>query len=109
MAAMAEPRRKSPTATLPDQKVLPWTFLTNHAHVLLTLKQSPAIALREVAMLVGITERSVQRIVADLEAEGFIKKAKSGRSNTYSVIGKKRLRHPLEAHHTVDELFKAIS
>src|SRR4051812_21587341 len=46
-----------------------WMFLTNHAHVLLLIAQDPEIRLRDVAEQVGITERAVQRIVADLEAE----------------------------------------
>lgn len=49
-----------------------WTFLTNHAHVLLALNRDPQCRLRDVAALVGITERSVQAIVADLEAEGYL-------------------------------------
>lgn len=44
-----------------------WTFLTNHAHVLLCLARDPELRLRDVAERVGVTERAVQRIVADLE------------------------------------------
>ena len=47
-----------------------WTFLSNHAHVLLCIAREPEVRLREVAHRVGITERAVQRIVADLEEEG---------------------------------------
>jgi DNA-binding MarR family transcriptional regulator len=47
-----------------------WTFLTNHAHVLLCIAKWPSVTMRDVAARVGITERAVQRIVADLEAAG---------------------------------------
>ena len=68
-----------------------WTFLTNHAHVLILLAQNPSIVLREVATLVGITERAVQRIIADLEEEGFIQREKVGRQNHYRIIRERKL------------------
>ncbi len=55
----------------------PWTFLTNHAHVLIVLYGEPDLSLREVAMRVGITERAVQRIVQDLEDGGYLSHEKS--------------------------------
>lgn len=85
-----------------------WTFLSNHTHVLLVLFRNPSIVLREVAMQVGITERAVQRIVADLEDEGFLQREKIGRQNHYRVIPEKRLRHPIEQHCTIGELLKLI-
>lgn len=85
-----------------------WTFLSNHAHVLLCLSRDPEVLMREVAELVGITERAVQRIVADLEADGFIEREKDGRRNVYRVDRRKHLRHPLEAHRRVDALLGLI-
>jgi hypothetical protein len=85
-----------------------WTFLTNHSHVLILLSQDPQLVLREVAMRVGITERAVQRIIADLEAAGCIEIEKVGRRNRYQVFGTQPLRHPIEAHHTIGDLVKMI-
>lgn len=81
-----------------------WTFLTNHAHVLLCLAADPAQRLRDVAERVGITERAVQRIVADLEAAGYITRSKSGRRNAYKVHRDRPLRHPIESHRGVSAL-----
>ena len=86
-----------------------WTIFTNHAHVMILLAQFPDIVLREVAIKVGITERAVQKIVADLEDTGFIKKEKVGRSNHYKLILDKPLRHPIEAHKTVKEVISLIN
>lgn len=86
-----------------------WTFLTNHAHVLILLARNPSMVLREVAALVGITERAVQRIIADLEEESIIEREKVGRQNHYRVLGDKPLRHPIESHRTVADLLRAIT
>ncbi len=85
-----------------------WTFFTNHTHVLIVLSQHPEMVLREVALKVGITERSVQNIVADLEEAGFIIKEKVGRSNKYRIDTSLNLRHPIEAHQTVGEVISLI-
>jgi DNA-binding IclR family transcriptional regulator len=85
-----------------------WTFLTNHAHVLLLIARDPEILLRDVAAQVGITERAVQRIVADLEAGQYIERERCGRRNRYRVNPKLPLRHPVEAHRTVGALMALI-
>jgi hypothetical protein len=85
-----------------------WTFLTNHSHVLILLSQHPHMVLREVSIRVGITERAVQRIIADLEAAGCIEIEKVGRQNRYRILGTQALRHPIEAHHTIGDLVKLI-
>ena len=58
-----------------------WTFLSNHAHVLVCLAQDPDARLRDVALSVGITERAVQKIVSDLAAAGVIERERAGRRN----------------------------
>ena len=83
-----------------------WNFLSNHAHVLVCLSRDPDVVLREVAQRVGITERAVQRIVADLEAAQVIVREREGRRNHYRINGSIPLRHPLESHHTVAELLR---
>jgi hypothetical protein len=85
-----------------------WTFLTNHTHVLLCIYRTPEIRLREVAEAVGITERMVQKIVAELVEAGYLQVQKVGRRNQYTVHANYRLRHPLEAHHTIGELLELL-
>jgi DNA-binding MarR family transcriptional regulator len=86
-----------------------WTFLSNHAHVLVCLARDPELRLREVADLVGITERAASSIVADLEAEGYLTRIKVGRRNTYKLHLRKPLRHPLEKTHRVGDLISAVA
>ena len=85
-----------------------WTFLTNHAHVLIVLHESPRIILKDVAVRVGITERAVQRIIQDLEEEGFIRRHRVGRQNHYEVLTDKPLRHPIEAHRNIGDLLALV-
>ena len=85
-----------------------WTFLTNHSHVLILLHSSPEIVLREVAARVGITERAVQRIIHDLESEGFIERERVGRRNRYKVQVNEPLRHPIESHRKIGDLLGLI-
>jgi predicted transcriptional regulator len=86
-----------------------WTFLTNHSHVLLSIAQDPTIRLREVAEKVGITERAVQRIVAELEATGYLEHDRVGRRNHYRIHGNLPLRHPLENHLEVDVILNVLT
>ena len=74
----AAARSPAPAAAQVDA---PWTFLTNHAHVLWCIYRQPEVRLREMAPLVGITERMVQKIVNDLAAAGYIQIEKLGRRN----------------------------
>lgn len=85
-----------------------WTFLTNHAHVLFCIAQDPEVRLRDVAARVGITERAVQRIVTDLEGEGYLQVSKEGRRNRYRVNFNMPLRHPIERHRTVNALIGLV-
>ena len=81
-----------------------WTFLTNHAHVLLAIARDPTARLRDVATSVGITERAAQAIVADLEAAGYLRRERIGRRNEYTVNPAGRFRHPAEADHRIGDL-----
>jgi len=85
-----------------------WTFLTNHAHVLLCIARDPGIRLRDVATEVQITERAAQRIVAELVEAGYISRTREGRRNHYEVHGDLPLRHPLEQHNGIGELVELI-
>ena len=85
-----------------------WTFLTNQAHVLLCIAANPHATLREVADLVGITERAAHRIVGELEREGALTRHKDGRRNRYEIPADFPLRHPLERHCTVGQLLRMV-
>lgn len=85
-----------------------WTFLTNHAHVLLAIARNPDSTTREVATIVGITERAVQRIVTELEAGAFLSHERRGRRNHYRVHPTRRLRHPMDRNHRVGELLELL-
>lgn len=86
-----------------------WTFFSNHGHVLICLAGNPDQPLREVAVAVGITERAVQRIVADLEEAEFLKRERSGRRNIYTLTTNKKLRHPLEKSHSIGEILAVLA
>ena len=85
-----------------------WTFLTNHAHVLICLAKSSSMRMHEIAEAVGVTERAVQHIVAELDAAGYIDRVRDGRRNVYQVHMNKRLRHPLEEHRKIAGLVSFI-
>lgn len=96
-------RSAAPSAPAPS-----WTFLSNHAHVLLCLAQAADPTVREMAQRVGITERAVHRILAELEEGGYVTRQRDGRRNTYRVHSARPLRHPIEAHRTIGDLIDAV-
>lgn len=83
-----------------------WTFLSNHAHTLICLARDPEMRLRDVAEQVGITERAVQRLVAELEEAGALTRERVGRRNRYVINTNLALRHPLESHATLEDLLR---
>ena len=85
-----------------------WTFLTNHAHVLMCLAEEDDVRGRDIATRVGITERAAQSIVADLVADGYVTRTREGRRNRYEVHPDAPLRHPLDHDHTVGELLVTL-
>ncbi len=92
----------------PEPELPSWTFLSNHAHVLLAISQDPQARQKDIAYAVGITIGAVQRIIHELEDAGYVKSEKVGRRNQYSVILDIPLRHPLESHHTVGDLISSL-
>lgn len=85
-----------------------WTFLSNYAHVLVSIASNPDATLREMAESVGVTERAVHRIVGELEAAGVITRVKEGRRNHYELDLSIPMRHPLESDKTVGDLLAAL-
>jgi len=86
-----------------------WTFLSNHAHVLICISGNPLARIRDLAVQINITERAVQQIIQDLELAGYLSHVREGRRNRYTVRMKKPLRHPIEKHCAVSELFAMVS
>lgn len=76
--------------------------------MLVCLAEEPDIRGRDIAIRVGITERAVQAIVADLVAEGYATRIREGRRNRYSIHRDAPLRHPLEQDHTVGEFLRTL-
>lgn len=99
------PARRAPT---PVAMTGEWTYFSNHGHVLFCLAREPDMLLREVAARVGVTERAVQRIVADLEAAGVLQRERDGRRNRYTINPDARLRHVNEAHCSVGMLIQTV-
>ena len=91
-----------------EQDQRSWTFLSNHAHVLVCIAQATDIRIRDIALRVGITERAASSIVADLERDGYLTRLKVGRNNEYVVHGSQPLRHPVEQHHQIGELLQLL-
>ena len=81
-----------------------WTFLSNHGHVLVFLSRNPEARVKEIAEEIGITERSTQSILHELEEANYITKTKQGRRNTYSINGKGKFRHPSEKNKSIGAL-----
>jgi predicted transcriptional regulator len=86
-----------------------WTFLTNHAQVLLCIAAAPDIRLRDVAQHVGITERATQRIVADLIEAGYVRTKRIGRRNRYTVDRQHAMRHSAQLGYQVGALLEALT
>ena len=86
-----------------------WTFLTNHAQVLLAAAQNPAATVAELAAAAEITERSAYRILADLQRAGYVQRRKRGRQNLYEINPSLPLRDPTVENELVRDLLHLVS
>ena len=86
-----------------------WHFLTNHSQVLLCIEHNPDARLRDIADLVGVTERAAQRIVKDLVDTGYVSRERVGRRNRYVVDSHAPMRHPAQSEFEVGELLRLLS
>ena len=77
----------------PDEGGGSWTLLTGHGHVLVEIARNPEARMRDISAVVGLTERTVQAIVADLEAAGYLTRGRIGRRNLYTVDRDSLFRH----------------
>jgi MarR family protein len=78
---------------LPDEQNGSWTLLTGHGHVLVEIARNPHARIRDISPVVGLTERTVQAIVADLEAAGYLTRTRVGRRTRYTVNPDRPFRH----------------
>ena len=85
-----------------------WSFLTNHARVLLRIAQDPGARLRDIADSLGITERSAYSIVTDLTAAGYVVKEKDGRRNRYQIQAHLPLPEPTSQERTVGDVLALL-
>jgi DNA-binding MarR family transcriptional regulator len=85
-----------------------WTFVTNHAGVLLCIARDQGIRMRDIADRVGITERAAQRIVADLAKEGYVTRRRLGRRNLYEVATGRAMRHRLAQHREIGDFLELM-
>jgi DeoR/GlpR family transcriptional regulator of sugar metabolism len=103
-------KRRRPTGEAgPESGSQTWTFLSNHAHVLICIAREPDLRVRDLSDRIGITERAVQRIVAELIESGYLRRFRSGRRNHYQVNRELPLRHPVEAHCRVSMLIGLVA
>ena len=86
-----------------------WRFLSNHTQVLLCIQRDPNVRFRDIAQMVGITERAAQRIVADLIEAGYVESERIGRRNHYRVNTDVSMRHPAQEGHDVGELLRILN
>ena len=85
-----------------------WSFLTNHAQVLLCIAQDPGIRLREIGETIGITERAAHRIVSDLAAAGYVARERHGRRNRYTIETDLPVPDPLARTRKIGELLDVL-
>jgi MarR family protein len=86
-----------------------WTFLTNHAQVLVCIADDPGVRLREIGERVGITERAAHRIVVELAAAGYITRERNGRRNRYTVNAHLPVHDPIAREQNVGQLLEILS
>ena len=85
-----------------------WTFLTNHARVLICVADDPGLRLRDIGDRVGITERAAHNIVVELEAAGYLKRRRNGRRNHYTVNSQRSLPDPVAGEQRVGDLLAIL-
>jgi hypothetical protein len=95
--------------SLPDERGGAWTLLTGHGHVLVEIARDPEARTRDIAAAAGLTERTVQAIVADLEAAGYITRIRTGRRNQYTVNPDSFFRHPSQEGHRIGPFLRLLA
>ncbi len=86
-----------------------WSFLTNHARVLLCIAHAPGVRLRDIAARTGVTERTAYGIVTDLTEAGYVVKHKDGRRNRYQIQVHLSLPEPDSRERTIGEILALLT
>src|ERR1700761_6867989 len=86
-----------------------WTLLTGHGHVLVEIARNPEARIRDIAVAVGLAERTVQAIVADLAGAGYLTRTRTGRRTIYAVNENSLFRHPAQDGHRVGPFLALLS
>jgi len=94
--------------SMPEPDIPPWSFLTNHAHVLIALSRNPHLRQKDIGYAVGITTGAVHRILIELEDAGYLTSEKVGRRKHYEINTAMPMRHPLEDQHTINDLIVSL-
>jgi predicted transcriptional regulator len=94
---------------MPQDGTPTWSFLTNHAQVLLCIARDPGIRLREIGETVGITERAAHRIVTELATAGYISRTRNGRRNRYTIQAHLPLHDPLAREQKLGDLLAILA
>jgi len=102
---VVEARKQDPVDQFPTRS---WTFITNHAQVLLAVAQNPDLRVREIAEDVGITERYAYRLLRDLQDAGYVDRVRHGRCNVYRVNSDLPLGDPVVEPQSVSEMLRLI-
>ncbi len=92
-----------------SEKAPSWSFLTNHAQVLLCIAHDPGARLRDIGEAVGITERATHRIVVELSDAGYISRTRTGRRNSYTIQSHLPLPEPLARDQNVGDLLTVLA
>jgi sugar-specific transcriptional regulator TrmB len=91
------------------QSLRSWTFITNHAQILLAVVRDPAATVAQLADTTEITERSAYRILADLQQAGYVRRRKLGRHNVYEINPNMPLRDPTIENECVRDLLSLVA
>ena len=93
----------------PDDSGGSWTLLTGHGHVLVEIARNPRARIRDISAVVGLTNRTVQAIVADLETAGYLTRTRACRRTRYSVHHDSLFRHPAQKGHRVGRFLTLLA
>jgi hypothetical protein len=93
----------------PDKSGGSWTLLTGHGHVLVEIARNPGARIRDISTVAGLTERTVQAIVADLEAAGYLTRTRTGRRTRYIVNHDSMFRHPAQEGHRIGPFLSLLA
>ena len=93
----------------PDESGGSWTLLTGHGHVLVEIARNPGARIRDISAVAGLTERTVQAIVADLEAAGYLTRTRTGRRTQYAVNYDSMFRHPAQEGHRIGPFLSLLA